>query len=104
MRGADQQAAQQPVATFADAQLLVGVPALVAPRAQAQVRPHVAAAPEARRVADFQDEAQGRQRADAGDLLESLGDGIILFAARDRSRSRVLIWAVIRVSPSSSPA
>ena len=82
MRGAHQQAAQQPVAAFADAQLLVGVPALVASRTQAQVRPHVAAAPEARRVADLQDEAEGGQWADAGDLLESLGDGVILFAAR----------------------
>ena len=81
MRGADQQSAQQTVAAFADAQLFVRAAALVAARTQTQIRPHIAPAAEPLRVADLQDEAQRGERADAGDLLEALRGGIILFAA-----------------------
>ena len=84
MRGAHQQSSQQAVAAFADAQLFVRAAALVAARAQAQIWPHVAAAAEARRLADLQHEAQRGERAHAGDLLEALGDGISIFAARDQ--------------------
>jgi hypothetical protein len=81
VRGADEQAAQQAVAAFADAQLLVRAAALVAARTQTQIRPHIAAAAKPVRVADLQDEAQRGERADAGDLLETLGDGISFAAA-----------------------
>ena len=81
MRGADQQAAHQTVAAFADAQLFVRAAALVAARTQTQIRAHVAAAVEALRIADLQDEAQRGERAHAGDLLESLRGGILFLAA-----------------------
>jgi hypothetical protein len=81
MGGADQQPAQQPIAAFADAQLFVRAAALVAARTQTQIRPHVAPAPEALRVADLEDEAQRGERTDPGDLLEALGGRIILSPA-----------------------
>ncbi len=81
MRGADQQTAQQAVAAFADAQLFVRAAALVAARAQAQIGAHVPPATEPLRVADFEYETERCQRADPGDLLEALGDGIIRAAA-----------------------
>ena len=87
MRGAHQQSPQQPVAAFADAQLLVRAPALVAARAQTQIRPHVPAAAEACGFANLQHEAQRRERPHAGDLLQALGDGIIAFAARAPGRA-----------------
>jgi hypothetical protein len=80
VRGADQQTAHQPVAAFADAQLLIRPTALVPPRTQAQIRPNIAPATEALRVTDLEDEAQRGEWANAGNLLETLGDGIILFA------------------------
>ena len=85
MRGADQQFSQQAVAAFADAQLFVRAPALVAARTKTEIRPDVAAAAKARRLADLQHEAHGRERPHAGDLLEALGDGIIHFATRDQA-------------------
>src|ERR1017187_3565714 len=81
MRGADEQAAHQTVTALADAQLFVGAPALVAAGTQTQIRPNVPPAPEPLRVADLQDEAQRGERADAGNLLEPLRGGILLFTA-----------------------
>src|SRR5271154_1731503 len=77
MRGTHQQSSQQSIAAFADAQLLVGAAALVAARAQTQVGPDIATASEAGGVADLEDEAESGQGADAGNLLEALGGGIL---------------------------
>ena len=81
MCGAHQQSAEQPIATFADAQLLVGAPALITTRTQTQIRAHIAPPAEALRIANLEHEAQRGERADAGDLLEALRGGISLFAA-----------------------
>ena len=86
MRGADQQSAQQTVAAFADAQLFVRAPALVAARTQAQIRANIPTPAEPLRVTDLEDEAERGERAHAGDLLEPLGGGIIFFAARAPGR------------------
>jgi len=81
MRGADEQPAHQGVTAFADAQLFVRAAALVAARAQTQIRPDITAAIKAGGVANLEHEAQRGERTDAGDLLEALGDGIIRAAA-----------------------
>ena len=81
MRGADEQSSQQTIAAFADAQLFVRAAALVAPGTQTQIRPHVSPPTKPLRVADLEDEAECGEWPDPGDLLEPLGDGIILFGA-----------------------
>src|ERR1017187_1483360 len=94
MRRTDEQSSSQTIATFADAQLLVRAAALVAARAQAQIRAHIAPTTEPLRIANLQDEAKGSERADASNLLEAWRGGIIFLPRCTRSRSIVLICSV----------
>lgn len=73
----DEETAQLGVAGFGDGELLVGLAGLVASGDESEVGADVAGAGESLGVFEGEDEAEGGDGADTGDLLEALGDGVL---------------------------
>ena len=77
MGAVDEEAAQLGVACFGDGELFVALAGLVAAGDESEVGSDVAGAGEALGVFEGENKAEGGDGADAGNLLEALGDGVL---------------------------
>ena len=102
--GANEQTSAKSIAGLADPELRLGVAALVEPRHQAEVGPHVAAPFEARGILNQQLKRECRQRAYAHGLREALRDrrfwtiwGSIALLLQSRWAPRLFVAQIVIV-------